>query len=78
MILFDNTVKTARKRIGEVILTSREREVIDLAENKNLTQREIARQLGIKQPTVSRIYNNALDKLNPLVQIVKEALEEVE
>ena len=60
----------ALKIIGSE-LTPRERQIIEmrygLGRNKAVTQREIAKMLGISRSYVSRIEKSALDKINSLL-----------
>jgi RNA polymerase sigma-B factor len=46
-----------------VVLTSRERLVLRLRYEEDLTQREIGEEIGISQMQISRIIRQALDKL---------------
>ncbi|NLP35779.1 MAG: RNA polymerase sporulation sigma factor SigK [Clostridiales bacterium] len=65
-IVLENDIKKLYSMIGEV-LTDREREIIllryGLHNRKEVTQREIANQLGISRSYVSRIEKKALKKL---------------
>ncbi|HCA70381.1 MAG TPA: RNA polymerase subunit sigma-70, partial [Lachnospiraceae bacterium] len=65
-IVLKNDIKKLYSMIGE-ILTDREREIIflryGLHNRKEVTQREIASQLGISRSYVSRIEKKALKKL---------------
>lgn len=57
----------AMKNLGEA-----ERKVIDLVFNKDLSQRDIADQLGISQMSVSRIQKKAVSKLKDELEIKQE------
>ena len=60
-----NSIENLKKYIH--ILTEREREIIEkrygLKDDKEITQKEIAKQLGISRSYVSRIEKRALTKL---------------
>lgn len=55
------TITTAAKR-----LTERERRVLDLRFHHDLTQTEIAQQIGVSQMQVSRILRHTLNRLREL------------
>jgi RNA polymerase sigma-B factor len=46
-----------------VVLTQRERRVLDLRFTHDLTQEEIGKQIGVSQMQVSRLIRQALAKL---------------
>ncbi len=68
----DLKLKSARAmKIVNRELTDREKQIIilryGLGQNKAVTQREIAEQLGISRSYVSRIEKSALDKINSML-----------
>jgi RNA polymerase sigma-B factor len=60
---FERAELRATLRSLAVVLTSRERLVLRLRYEEDLTQREIGEEIGISQMQISRIIRQALDKL---------------
>ncbi len=54
-----------------MVITERELEVLKLS--KRLNQLEISRKLGISQPAISKLYNNALKKIKQAKEVLKIA-----
>lgn len=67
----------ARWQICEEVLSQGEKNVLRMLEETNMTQKELAAFLGVSQPYVSHTYNKALDKINPLMNILSETVDKI-
>ena len=72
----NNVLIQARERLANTVLTPKQKYIYREIEIKNRTQREIAQELHITQPTVSRMLNSSRDKIDPLFRIIEQALND--
>ena len=73
-----NQIKALINIMSKIIdteFTERQKQIIDLIVFKGLTQLAVAKQLGITQPTVNKIYRSAIDKLRGYLYFCNECLK---
>lgn len=72
----EKALEQAEQNLIPLVLTKREQFVYRSIRYHGKTQKELAARLGIAQPTVSRSYCRACDKIQPLLNIITQAVKE--
>lgn len=75
--MYEKEILDIEEQLLPCILTEKQRYIYEQIRFKERLQKDIARELGISQPTVSKHYSLAQEKLNPVLAIIKRGIQKI-